>query len=141
MPTVVNIADLSLAVIALAVAVAVVALVPALVQVRRTAARAEEVLGGLADTLPGLLRDVQAIVHKLDGVADTLQTLATSVDRLDRFAATTARTVEGVREMALAVAREMLMPSVANAAGILAMLREGMQWLRPRRDDKRREEP
>lgn len=127
-----SIAEISLAVIALAVAIAVIALVPALNQVRRTASRAEEVLAGVS----GILPEVQTIVHKLDGTTDRLQQLADSVDRLDRFAVTTTRTMEGLRDVALQVARDMLVPSVANAAGLFAVLREGMQWIRPRRQQK-----
>src|SRR5579884_1917767 len=97
--------EISLAVIAAAAAVATGALVPALVQVRRTAARAEEVLRAVGETLPGLLRDTRALV--------------------------------GMRDVALQVAREMVVPSMANAAGLLAILRDTMQWLRPRRDNRR----
>lgn len=134
-----SIPDISLAVIAAAAVAAVIALVPALVQVRRTAARAEELLTGVAGTLPALLSETQALVHKLDGVADTLQDVAASASRLDRFATTATRTVEGVRDVALQVAREMLLPSVSNAAGILAVVREGMQWFRLRRDNRGRD--
>jgi uncharacterized protein YoxC len=134
MPT---IPDISLAVIAAAIVAAVIALVPTLIQVRRTAARAEELLATMAGALPGLLADTQALVHKLDGVADTLQDLAISANRLDRFATAATRTVEGVRDLALQVARDMLLPSVSNAAGVIAVLREGMQWIRPRWNHRR----
>ncbi len=129
--------EISLAVIAAAAAVATGALVPALVQVRRTAARAEEVLRAVGETLPGLLRDTRALVDKLDRVADTVHDLAGSASRLDRVATTAARTVVGMRDVALQVAREMVVPSMANAAGLLAILRDTMQWLRPRRDNRR----
>lgn len=129
-----SIAEISLAVIAAATLVSVIALVPVLIQVRRTAARAEQVLASVDGTLPGLLTDLRALVRKIDATADTLRDLAESVDRLGRYAETAVHTFEGMGETARRMARDVIMPSVARAAGLLAAVREGMQWVRPRRE-------
>ncbi len=135
-----SIAEVSLAVIAAATLISVIALVPVLIQVRRTAARAEQVLASVDGTLPGLLTDLRTLVQKVDGTADTLRDLAASMDRLGRFVETAAHTVEGMHDAARQVAQDVVIPSVARAAGLLAVLREGMQWVRPRRDRGRDEE-
>ncbi len=124
-----NIAEWSLAVIAGAFVIAVIALVPALWQVRRTARQAEKVLAGIHGTLPGLLTDLHGVVRKLGGAADTLNDLASALDRLSHLAATAGQTMEHVREM--------IVPSVASAAGLFAALREGVQWMRPSRNKGR----
>lgn len=135
-----TVGDVSLAVIAAAAVVVAVFLVPVLLQVRRTALRAEEVLASVQGALLPLLEDLRSLVRKLDGVADTLEGVAHSVERLDRMAQRAVHTVDGVREAARRVVRDAVLPVVANAAGVLAALREGIQWIRPIRD-QRRDEP
>jgi uncharacterized protein YoxC len=129
-----NIAEVSLAVIALAIVVAVVALIPVLVQIRRTARQAEDVLQSVNGTLPALLSDIRTILGALGPTAETLRDVAASVERVDRLVDSAARTVESVRDSARQMAEEFIMPSMATAAGVFAALREGIQWIRPRSD-------
>lgn len=129
-----SIAEVSLAVIAVAIVVAVVALIPVLVQIRRTARQAEDVLQSVNGTLPALLSDVRTILAALGPTAETLRDVAASVERVDRLVDSAARTVESVRDSARQMAEEVIMPSMATAAGVFAALREGIQWIRPRSD-------
>jgi len=128
-----SVAETSLAVIAGAFLIAVIVLVPALIQVRRTAARAEEALGSINESLI----DLRAAVHKLDDTAGAVRDLAAALDHVVRFAETAARTVEGMRDTTRQMTRDVIMPSVASAAGLFAALWEGVQWMRPRRDKGR----
>jgi uncharacterized protein YoxC len=132
-----SIAELSLAVIAAAFVVAVAALIPVLMQVRRTARQAESVLRSVNGTLPDLLAEAQTILTSLGQTTGTLRDVAASVERLDKLVDTAARTVENVRDSARQMAEDVIMPSVATAAGVFAALREGMQWIRPKSDTGR----
>ncbi len=134
-----SITEISLAVIAAATLISVIALVPLLIQARRTAARAERILSSVDGSLPGLLTDLSALIRKLDRTADTVQDIAASMERLGRFAESAAETVEGVRDTARQMTQDVIMPSVARAVGVLSALREGMQWVRPRHDKGRDE--
>ncbi len=120
-----NVAEWSLAVIAAVFVVTMLVLIPVLWQVRRTAREAERLLAGVAGVLPDLLGDLRDAVQKVSGAADHLDDLVTAMDRLARPAAVMAQLFEQVRDA--------LVPSVANAAGVFAALREGMQWMRPGR--------
>lgn len=130
----ISIAELSLAVIAVAFAVAVIALVPVLVQVRRTASRAERLLTSADGQLPGLIQDVRAMVFKIDRTTDAVRDLAKSLERFERFVNTAVDTVEKTRDTARQMAREFIVPSMANAAGVLALIREGAELIRPKRE-------
>ncbi len=134
-----SIAEVSLAVIAVAFVVVAIALIPVLRQIRRTARRGEAVLTSVNETLPDLLIETRIILESLRKAAGTLQELAGSIERLDRFVDTAARTAENVRESARQMAQDVIMPSVATAAGVLAALREGIQWIRPKREKGRDE--
>lgn len=127
----VNVAEWSLAAIAVAFLIAVTALLPALMQVRRTARQAEQMLVSINSALPGLLSDLRDVVRKLGDAAGTLQELAAAMDRLGHLAAATGRAVEHVRDV--------IVPSVASAAGVVAALREGFHWMRSSRNRGRDE--
>ncbi|HXX37501.1 MAG TPA: DUF948 domain-containing protein [bacterium] len=129
----ISMAEVSLAVIALAFAVAVAALVPALLQLRRTARQGEAVLESVHAALPELLAELEDLVRKLNRATDTVASLAASVERLERLSSSTVRIVDG----ALEKVGHMVMPSLANIAGLVSVLREGMEWARPRRDRRR----
>lgn len=116
----------SLAVIAAAFVVAVLFLVPALWQVRRTARQAERVLAEINGTLPGLLNDLRDMIQRLGSTAETLQALAAAMDRLGHLAGAVGQAAEHVRDV--------VVPSVSSVAGVFAVLREGMQWMRPSRN-------
>jgi uncharacterized protein YoxC len=134
-----SIAEISLAVIAVAFVVAVAVLIPVLLQIRRTARQAEGILRNVNGTLPDMLAEARAILTSLGDTSGTLRDVAASVERLDKLVDTAARTVENVRDSARQMAEDVIMPSVATAAGVFAALREGIQWIRPRpekgRDD------
>lgn len=129
-----SIAELSLAVIAAAFVIAVIALVPVLIQLRRTAVRAERLLTSVDGQIPGLIQDVRAVIFKIDRTTDSAQDFAKSLERVERFLNTAVDTVEKTRDTARQMAREYLMPSMANAAGVLALIREGAELIRPKRE-------
>ncbi|HYM70910.1 MAG TPA: hypothetical protein VEZ44_15035 [bacterium] len=133
----VSVADWSLAVIAVAVAAAVAALVPALLQIRRTAMRAEAVLARVDGALPSLVRDLDGLIKQLSRTTDTVANLAASVERLEKLSTSAVRSVDGVLETIGHAARDVVLPSLASVAGFVSVLREGMEWVRPRRDRRR----
>lgn len=129
-----SIAELSLAVIAAAFVIAVIALVPVLVQLRRTASKAERLLSSVDGQLPGLIQDVRAMLFKIDRTTDAARDFAKSLERVEKFLNNAVDTVEKTRETARQMAREFVLPSVANAAGVLALIREGAELIRPKRE-------
>jgi len=139
MPNSLSVAEVILAVIALAIVVTVVVLIPVLVQVRRTAKQAETVLVSLDGTLPALIAEVRTVIQTVDVTLGAIRELAGSLEQLDRFVTSAAQTVEGVRSSALRVAQDV-MPSVATAAGVIAALRESLQWVL-HKHDRGRDEP
>ena len=132
-----SIADLSLAVIAVASVVAVLAAMPVLVQLRRTAARAESVLSQVEGTLPALITELREATAKAERAMDAMGGLAETVERTVRLTTATARTVELAGAAMRYMAADVVGPSVANAAGLLTALREGIQFLWPRRERRR----
>jgi uncharacterized protein YoxC len=133
----VSVADLSLAVIALAFAAAVIALVLALLQIRRTAMRAEAVLASVDGALPTLMKDLDGLIKQLNRTTDTVASLAASVERLEQMSTSAVRRVDGVLDTIGRTARDVLLPSLASVAGVVSVLREGVEWVRPRRDRRR----
>ena len=125
-----SIADVSLAVIAAASIVAVLASLPALAQVRRTAARAESVLSQIENTLPALIAELREATARMERTMDAVGGLTETVERMDRLTAAATRAIE----VAGAAMRRAAAPSVANAAGLLAAVREGIQLVWPRRE-------
>jgi len=131
------IAAASLAVIAIAVLVALLYLVPALIEARRAAARITRTIDTLDAALPGLLAELTDAVATMNKTAETAVALAGSIERLNRLSATTARVVAGVLGAIEQTGRGMLVPSLANVAGVLSVVREGMEMVRSRRDRRR----
>lgn len=134
LPGTLSIAELSLALIAAAFVIAVAALVPVLVQVRRTASRAERLLTSVDGQLPGLIQDVRALIFKVDRTTDPVRDLAKSLERFEKFINTAVDTMEKTRDTARQMTRDYILPSMANAAGVLALIREGAELIRPRRE-------
>ncbi|HET7266404.1 MAG TPA: hypothetical protein VFL28_17185 [bacterium] len=132
-----SVADLSLAVIAVASVAAVVVSLPVLAQVRRTAARAESVLGQVESTLPALISELRAATAKAERTMDAMGGFAQTIERMNRLTAATARVMELAGAATRFVAADVLGPPVANAAGLLGVLREGIQYLWPRRERRR----
>jgi uncharacterized protein YoxC len=134
LPGTLSVAELSLALIAAAFVIAVAALVPVLVQVRRTASRAERLLTSVDGQLPGLIQDVRALIFKLDRTTDPVRDLGKSLERFEKFVNTAVDTMEKTRDTARQMTRDYILPSMANAAGVLALIREGAELIRPRRE-------
>ena len=129
-----GIVDVSLAVIAAASVVAVLVAIPALVQIRRTAARAESLLTQVESTLPALLVELRQATARAERTMDAMGGLTETVERMDRLTAAATRTVELAGVALRHVTADVVAPSVANAAGLLAAVREGIQWVGPRRE-------
>jgi hypothetical protein len=125
--------EISVAVIAAAALAVVAAGVPALLQARRTAARAETLLAELERTLPALVVEARAVTARADRTLQAMDGVLETMERMDRLTAVAARSLDG----AVAIMRQMttgtIAPAVSNAAGLLAVLREGIQLVWPRR--------
>lgn len=132
-----GITDVSLAVIAAASVVAVLVAIPALVQIRRTAARAESLLTRVEATLPALLVELRQATARAERTMDAMGGLTETVEGMDRLTAAAMRTVELAGVALRHMAADVVAPSVANAAGLLAAVREGIQWVWPRRERRR----
>lgn len=132
-----GIIDVSLAVIAAASVLAVLVAIPVLLQIRRTAARAESLLAQVEETLPALLSDLREATAKAQRTMDAMDGLAESMERMDRLTTAAARSLELAGAVLRHMAADVVAPSVANAAGLLAVLREGIQWVWPRGERRR----
>ncbi|HLW48882.1 MAG TPA: hypothetical protein VKW09_14090 [bacterium] len=126
--------EISLAVIAAACVVAAGAGVPALVQFRRTAARAENVLAELERTLPALVIEARAVTARADRTLAAMDGVLDTIARMDRLTTAAARSLEGAGAIMRQMAAGTIAPTVTNAVGLLAALREGIQWIWPRRE-------
>lgn len=131
-----GVVEVSLAVIAVAIAVGTIFLVPALIDVRRAAARAAHTFEVLDAALPTLLTELTEAAGTLNRTADTVGSLAASIERLERVSRAAAR-VLGVTLEVLGQTTRVALPSLANVAGVLSAVREGIEWVRPRRDRRR----
>lgn len=127
------VAEVSLAVIAAAAIVTALVAVPALVQVRRTAARAESLLRQVESTLPALIAELREATADAERTIVAMGGLAETVERMDRLTTAATRTIELAGVAMRHVAADVLAPSMANAAGLLAVVREGIHWVWPRR--------
>ena len=128
-----GIGDVSLAVIAVASVAAVLIAIPVLVQIRRTAARAESLLTQIESTLPALLVELREATARAERTMDAMDDLRATVERMDRLTVAATRTIELAGLAIRHMATDLLAPSVANAAGLLAVVREGIHWVWPRR--------
>jgi uncharacterized protein YoxC len=127
------IVEISVAVIAVASLAAAAAGLPALLQVRRTAARAETLLAELERTLPALVVEARAVTARADRTLAAMDRILETMARMDRLSTAVAGSLEG----AGAIMRQMAagaIPTVTNAVGLLAVLREGIEWIWLRRE-------
>jgi hypothetical protein len=127
------VSEISLAVIAAAAVVAAVAGIPAVLQVRRTAARAESLLAEMERTLPSLVVEARAVTARADRTLAAMDGVLESMERMDRLTTAALRSLEGAGAIMRQVAGGALAPTVSNAVGLLAVIREGIQWIWPRR--------
>lgn len=128
------ITEISLAIIAAAAVAAAAVGIPALVQFRRTAARAESLLAELERTVPALVIEARAVTAKADRTLAAMDAVLDSVARMDRLTTAALRSLEGAGAIMRQMAGGAIAPTVSNAVGLLAVLREGIQWLWPRRE-------
>jgi hypothetical protein len=103
-------------------------------QFRRTAARADALLAELERTLPSLVIDARAVTARADRTLTAMESVLETMARMDRLTTVAARSLENAGAILRQVATGTLAPTVGNAVGLLAVLREGIQWIWPRRE-------
>lgn len=128
------ITEIGVAVIAVAAVAAAAAGIPALLQVRRTAARAESLLAELERTVPSLVIEARAVTARADRTLAAMDGVLDSMTRMERLTTAAVRSLEGAGAIMRQVAGGTLAPTVSNAMGLLAVIREGIQWIWPRRE-------
>jgi hypothetical protein len=126
--------EISVAVIAAAAVAAAAAGIPALLEFRRTAARAEMLLAELERTLPALVIEARAVTARADRTLAAMDGILETMARMDRLTTAAARSLEGAGAIMRQMAAGTIVPTVSNAVGLLAALREGIQWIWARRD-------
>jgi uncharacterized protein YoxC len=131
-----TIADVSLAIIAATCVIAVGAFVIFLVSLRRVVARVDAMLALVHRALPGLLGDTREMLTRID--REILGELIRTLERVSALVGSGVSTIEHVQTTARRVAQDVILPPMATAAGLLSVIREGLQWFRPGGDGKRR---
>ena len=131
-----TIATISLAVIAATCVISMAAFLLFLVASWRLVRHIQIILANVEQALPALIGSARGILTRIDQeiVGDAIRTfqhVSTVVD-------SGVDTVEHVQNMARRVARVVVLPQVATAAGEVAAIREGLGWLRPGGNGKRR---
>jgi len=102
----------------------------------RLVRQVQTILAEVERALPGLINGARGILTRVDQeiVGDAIRTfhrVSTAVD-------SGVDTVEQVQSTARRVARVVILPQVATAAGLVAAIREGFGWLRSGGNGKRR---
>ena len=130
-----TVASVSLAIIAATSVIAVVAFVVFLYYGWRTVRRAEAILALVQRALPGLATDLRAMLDKVDQeiLEETIRTLR----RVSVVIGSGVSTIEQVQQTARRVAQDVILPPMSTAAGVFAVIREGLQWFRPGGDGHR----
>ena len=131
-----TIAPISLAVIAATCVISMAAFVLFLLASWRLARNVQTILTQVQGALPEVISSVRGILTRVDQeiVGDAIRTfhrVSTAVD-------SGVDTVEQVQSTARRVARVVILPQVATAAGLVAAIREGFGWLRSGGNGKRR---
>jgi hypothetical protein len=131
-----TIATISLAVIAATCVISMAAFVLFLLASWRLARNVQTILTQVQGALPEVISSVRGILTRVDQeiVGDAIRTfhrVSTAVD-------SGVDTVEQVQSTARRVARVVILPQVATAAGLVAAIREGFGWLRSGGNGKRR---
>ena len=131
-----TIATISLAVIAATCVISMAAFVLLVLVSWRLVRQVQTILTTLEQALPGLISGARGILTRVDQeiVGDAIRTL----HRVSTVVDSGVDTVEQVQSTARRVARVVILPQVATAAGLVAAIREGLGWLRPGGDGKRR---
>ncbi len=134
-----TVATVSLAIIAATCIIAVGAFVVLAFYLWRVLARAEAMLDLVQRALPGFISDARAMLNRAD--REVLGELARTVARVGAVVGTGITAVEQTQTAARRVAQAVVGTQVANAMGVLAVIREGLGWFRPhgpQGDGKRR---
>jgi hypothetical protein len=131
-----TIATISLAVIAATCVISMAAFLFFLFASWRLVRHVQTILANVEQALPALVGSARGILTRIDQeiVGDAIRTfqhVSTVVD-------SGVDTVEQVQNVARRVARVVVLPQVATAAGVVAAIREGLGWLRPGGNGKRR---
>ena len=131
-----TIATISLAVIAATCVISMAAFVLFLLGSWRLARHVQTILTQVEGAVPEVINSARGILTRVDQeiVGDAIRTfhrVSTAVD-------SGVDAVEQVQSTARRVARVVILPQVATAAGLVAAIREGLGWLRPGGDGKRR---
>ncbi|HYM91973.1 MAG TPA: hypothetical protein VEW91_10105 [bacterium] len=131
-----TIADVSLAIIAATCIISVVAFIVLVVLVWRVTSRVQAMLALIHRALPELVTDTRAILAKVD--REIVGEVARAVTHVSAAVGSGVSAFEQVQTTARRVAEDIILPQMATAAGLWAAVREGLAWLRPGGDGKRR---
>jgi len=131
-----TVATVSLAVIAATCLIVMGAILALAFYVWRLLSRVEAVLAIAQRTLPDLATEARAILVRVDRdilgevsrtVGKATAVLGSGIDAMERAGTTARRLTQSV-----------VLPQLATAAGLLAAIREGLTWLHPSGDGRRR---
>jgi hypothetical protein len=131
-----TIATISLAVIAATCVISMAAFVLFVLVSWRLVRQVQTILAEVERALPGLINGARGILTRVDQeiVGDAIRTF----HRVSTVVDSGVDTVEQVQSTARRVARVVILPQVATAAGLVAAIREGLGWLRPGGNGNRR---
>ena len=131
-----TVATISLAVIAATCVISMAAFVLFVLVSWRLVRQVQTILAEVERALPGLINGARGILTRVDQeiVGDAIRTF----HRVSTVVDSGVDTVEQVQSTARRVARVVILPQVATAAGLVAAIREGLGWLRPGGNGNRR---
>jgi uncharacterized protein YoxC len=129
-----TIADMSLAIIAATCVISVVTLIVFVVLLWRVISRVEAMLAVIDRALPDLVTDTRGILARID--REIVGEVVRAVDQVTSLVGAGVSTLEQVQSTARRVASDVVLPQMASAAGLLAVIREGLTWFRPGGDGK-----
>lgn len=131
-----TVAAVSLAVIAATCIIAVGAFIVFLVYLWRILGRIEAMLTLVQRALPGLLTDARTILTKID--REILGEVARTLTHVTTVVGSGINAVEHAQSTARRITQGVILPQMASALGLLAAIRESLNWFRPAGDGKRR---
>lgn len=129
-----TVATISLAIIAATCIIVAAVIVFFIVRLWRLVSRAEAILGLVQHAVPGYLDEVQGMLTKID--REILGDIVRTLRRTTAVVGAGVDTLAQVQDRARRVAEGVIYPPVAAAAGLFAVLREGLTWFRSEGDGK-----
>jgi hypothetical protein len=131
-----TVATVSLAVIAATCVISMAAFVLFLFLSWQLLQRVQTILMLVERALPEIIAGTRGIMTKIDQeiVGDAIR----AFHRVNAVVGSGMDTVQQVQSAARRMARLVILPQVATAAGLAAAIREGLGWLRPGGNGKRR---